>query len=810
MRNLKKILALVLALMMVIGLMATASAVTPGTGYEDDATISSKYDEAVQVLSGIGVFRGTEDGSTFSPEAAITRAEVAAIVYRIVTGDIGDKQVGIYADYNQFSDVPSTAWYAGYVNYCAIGEYIQGDGAGHFYPMEKVNGYQVLAIILRAIGYGKEGEYTGTAWQINTASDAKELGITENIATVETVDYTLLRGYRGNGSTVGYDMFDLTGTSEPEDIDDITDRSHVAEIEYDGTPYYTWYADVYGGEINCYLNPVATYTTTVTGATLWAAAGLTPYASVGIDASYEIDGDPQDDVELYSKSAYYGNDDIYYFGGNGIVTNLYVLEDDTAHVTETNTYIGMITTAYKNYAVYLDGEKLDDDYGLTSGIAKYTYVLYNEYDEYGVEVASIHAADSKTVSVGATKDTGYVSNSYFKAGNKTYYYDANYETTREEAYGILDETDEGLGSSLVVYLDDYGYAIMVTDPTYYATTGAFVITAADVSSRVSVGKYVLELDVVMVDGDKKTVKALSALDLDDDTYDDLAAPTDYTSVEDVAASLIENGSVLVSYAIDANGYYVITGVGAELDLAEGYEAIVRGDANCIDDINVDGTTTFLVENYKSAGTAIKGYSDYKGIKAVPTLEDADYDYAYGITYVQLVDETYVIYVTGAKSVNTTVTTEVPNYVYLLDTVPEKVYDEDDEDIVYWVYDVVQNGKVTTLKSVTDPTEIDGEGLYFIDRVTSGSGKVYSLTEIDDQDYTVVEYGYAYDIIYTDDIKLTVADDCDVYLISGASLVEAELADLVAEGYETEIVVLYDKYGYVETIFILDYSEVEEA
>ena len=147
MRNLKKILALVLALMMTLSLMVTASAATAGTGYSDDASIT-KYDEAVQVLDQLGVFRGNEKGE-FAPDATITRAEAAAIVYRIVSGDVNDLQTGIYADYNKFEDVPSTAWYAGYVNFVANGEYIQGDGQGHFYPMEKMTGYQLLAIILR-------------------------------------------------------------------------------------------------------------------------------------------------------------------------------------------------------------------------------------------------------------------------------------------------------------------------------------------------------------------------------------------------------------------------------------------------------------------------------------------------------------------------------------------------------------------------------------------------------------------------------------------------------------------------------------
>ena len=175
MRNLKKILALVLALVMSMSLMATANAFT------DDADVDATYDEAVTVLSNLKVFQGYDDGS-FQPKGSITRAEVAAIIYRIATGDVTDSQVGIYADYNKFDDVKSTSWYAGYVKYCANAEYIKGYDAKTFGPNDPVTGYQALAMILRAVGYDKNGEFTGSSWQVQTASVGKQLHITDNVS----------------------------------------------------------------------------------------------------------------------------------------------------------------------------------------------------------------------------------------------------------------------------------------------------------------------------------------------------------------------------------------------------------------------------------------------------------------------------------------------------------------------------------------------------------------------------------------------------------------------------------------------------
>ena len=268
MRNLKKILALALALVMSLSLMATANAFT------DDDSINDTYETAVTVLSGLKVFQGYDDGS-FLPQGAITRAEVAAIIYRIVTGDVADTQVGIYADYNKFDDVASTSWYAGYVNFCANAEYIKGYDARTFGPNDPVTGYQALAMILRALGYDKNGEFTGTNWQVQTAAVGEQRGITKNItagtlgvpATREVVAEILFRailvpkatytpafGYQTsvNGvenTSIGWDTFeleDITGVVVANEYADLYSASPMdegeTELDVDGESYTLAYA----------------------------------------------------------------------------------------------------------------------------------------------------------------------------------------------------------------------------------------------------------------------------------------------------------------------------------------------------------------------------------------------------------------------------------------------------------------------------------------------------------------------------------------------------------------------------------------
>ena len=172
----KKLLAMVLALVMTLSLAVSASAV------KADEKINEDYAEAVAVLNGMGVFKGYEDGS-FKPENNITRAEVATIIYRIYTGDVAkNDKSGLYASYNKFTDMAGAGWAAGYIGYCSNAELVKGYPNGTFQPSGNITGYEVLAMILRAVGYDKNGEFTGADWALNVAKYAEQLHILDNVA----------------------------------------------------------------------------------------------------------------------------------------------------------------------------------------------------------------------------------------------------------------------------------------------------------------------------------------------------------------------------------------------------------------------------------------------------------------------------------------------------------------------------------------------------------------------------------------------------------------------------------------------------
>ena len=78
MRNLKKLLALVLAMMMALSLMVTANAANPVRDYPDIDQADEAFEEAIDVLTGMKVYSG--DNGNLKPASTITRAEGAVLI----------------------------------------------------------------------------------------------------------------------------------------------------------------------------------------------------------------------------------------------------------------------------------------------------------------------------------------------------------------------------------------------------------------------------------------------------------------------------------------------------------------------------------------------------------------------------------------------------------------------------------------------------------------------------------------------------------------------------------------------------------
>lgn len=167
----KKLLALVLALVMTLGL-ATVGANAATTAYKDADKIN--YKEAVDVMSAVGILAGDETG--FRPTDNLKRSEGAKIIaYMLLGNKNADSLSGSGA---KFSDVPANHWAAGYIEYLAAQGVIGGVGDGKFNPDGTLTTVQFAKMLLVALGYDAEIEKLGGPdWAINTQKLANQTDV---------------------------------------------------------------------------------------------------------------------------------------------------------------------------------------------------------------------------------------------------------------------------------------------------------------------------------------------------------------------------------------------------------------------------------------------------------------------------------------------------------------------------------------------------------------------------------------------------------------------------------------------------------
>ena len=279
----KKLLAMVLALVMTLSLAVSANA-----AFKDDKSISDDYAESVAVLNGMGVFKGYEDGT--------------------------------------------------------------------FKPSGKVTGYEVLTMILRAVGYDKNNEFSGADWALHVAQTAQQAGLLKNVKGVDLnapttrelvaellfqgiqkaqVTYTPAFGYvtdkvlKLDESTLGYKNFKLVGTDSSDDW---------------GRPATKWTYNVGDKSTLVVAKADASYTTKVDECDVAKDLGIT--SSKKIEAAY-IDGksttvtDPT--VTTDRNGAIDPKNTTSLVGAQGRLTEVYDMGSAGYRFVEINTYLAKVT-----------------------------------------------------------------------------------------------------------------------------------------------------------------------------------------------------------------------------------------------------------------------------------------------------------------------------------------------------------------------------------------------------------------------------------------------------------------------------------
>ena len=490
----KKLLAMVLALVMTLSLAVSANA-----AFKDADKVSDTYEEAVAVLNGMGVFKGYEDGS-FQPQGDITRAEVAAIVYRVYTQDVKDAKASLYATYNKFSDMTGAGWAAGYIGYCANAELVKGYPNGTFQPSGKVTGYEVLAMILRAIGYDKNGEFSGADWALHVAQTAQQAHVLDNVKGVDLnapatrelvaellfraiadapmVTYTAAFGYQTvsfsgskadsklfkDNETLGHKNFKLTPKDDSDDW---------------GRPATTWEYNVGDKSTTVVDKPDASFNVATTECDICAALGIKKSADV---------------VEIYTNGVKKGTDTLTAtetkakLGAQGQQIEFYENKDGDYRMVVIDTYLAYVnevvekkvdskdhTTrdAYLQLDVYMAHNDPATYYVKGNDYAEGDWVLVNVNEKVDVSIirtTNKAAQESDLVEIVAKAESfeGVQSKIYYKADMHTiegkdyddayrfYLNDAGKDGSVKYTW-FLDQFGNVIGSSAI---DNTNYAVL--------------------------------------------------------------------------------------------------------------------------------------------------------------------------------------------------------------------------------------------------------------------------------------------------------------------------------------------------------------
>ena len=659
----KKLLALVLALVMSMSLVTISNA-----AFKDADKID--YKEAVDVMNAVGVFIGDEKGN-FNAKENLTREQAAKIIAYL---ELGSKAADALVGGATFTDVASTRWSAGFVGYCAQAGVVNGVGNSKFDPAGQLTALQFGKMLLVELGYdAKAAGMVGTDWAINTSklmattslmkgidgsvnqvlTREKAAQMTLNALKTPTVEYTTkgssvtVNGAEINfGASVPTYVTNTIAKEQTISKDKLTNSGEYTielgeklykdlKLVKDTTdaferPTHEWYLKT--TKIGAYAEAAdLEYTAAVKVGTIYSDLGLSKGINRAKTTVYE-DGarvtGGADDYDIVK------GDITNKFGGNGAQTFVYY-DDDAQSVTIViiNTYVAKIaavraaTTTKDAYVVLNTGDSFTKP---TSAVGNYETDAFAK-DDIVAYTYSKKSGDDGVQSMYLTEKVTGVMSGYTTEGSVTVSgtkYNAN--TASKTKIAAFSATVDK-GSDISVYLDKYGYGLYVDADTSaeYAVVLNYKNNAGDFNDT-------KKAELLFTDGTTKTVE-VNLPDLNNDgTPDEECTTGNFEHHEDSKINKYD----IVSYTVDSDKVYTLTLVADAYDGNAGGSFVLENGKNEFSLVkktvvggsttpnvanvagakqttSADGKTIFLVAD--TSGKKVS-YSVYEGFANVPTIK----------------------------------------------------------------------------------------------------------------------------------------------------------------------------------------------
>jgi len=840
----KKLLALVLALVMSMSLVTISNA-----AYSDKADIDLK--EAVDVLSAVGVFEGS-DGK-FDPKANLTREQAAKLVAYL---QLGQKSADALVGGNKFTDVAANRWSAGYVDYCATTGVVAGIGNGQFNPTGSLTALQFGKMLLVCLGYDADSEgLTGADWQINTSklmTSAKLLKGLDSVKATEVITReqaaqmmlnalkapTVEYDTKGSTITINGAVIGIGGSKATYVTATVAEDSTVKNIGKTQLTNSNEYTVELGEKLFSNLKLNSTADAFMRPATKWTLKAetigtyadtpdLTYTAGTKIGTIYSdlglSDGISKKNVTEYVDGVYAGafaydivkgsKDKV---GGNGVLLNVYYDDDaETITFVEVNTYIGKVTAAYPDTTTkdaYVKIKNMDG-YSCPGAGKEFETESFKKNDVVAYTYSAKDGENSIQSMALAEKVTGAMS-TYTISGNVTVggtKYDANKMSvsTVKDTVAAVDKGDD-----VTIYLDANGYVL-------YVDADADVKYAVVLNYKTGVGDLNDETKakLLFTDGTTKTVKVALA--------GSLTAESPFTNVlaADAAEATTLSQYDIVSYTIGTDDVYELTLVAnaRTTATASGATKLVSNGKNTfvnnIKDVNLstaatgnqttnaaDAETVFLVATLKADGT-VKSTAAYKGFANVPTITLADTKTTTMSVFMDAKtsnNPATVVFVLDDAGTNVTVSSNNKDIIYIKGSDTDKSYTNALGH--FYEYDCFVNGD-TTATTIKTESQFTKDTLIYGPSYNS-KGILIGQDAFVNADHTTgtdMAYGTTTDSVKNDVIKLggasyAYAKNVEVYFIDVDGKLVAGTIDEIAYDEDDMVFVKLDE-GILTNVYI---------
>ena len=168
-----KILAMIMALSMMLSMSVFALEFP-------DVKADDTNEEAINVLSSLGIIKGYEDG-TFLPDKEVTRAELTSLLMRLLNLSL----TGVPVADSGYTDVANNHWAVYDIKTASGMGIIKGFGDGNFGPEAPVTFEQAVKMVVAMLGYESVAIDKG-GWPNGYVSQGRDLGLLKKAEMIQT------------------------------------------------------------------------------------------------------------------------------------------------------------------------------------------------------------------------------------------------------------------------------------------------------------------------------------------------------------------------------------------------------------------------------------------------------------------------------------------------------------------------------------------------------------------------------------------------------------------------------------------------